>query len=111
MRFKGLKEISMFHKLLKAADSDKKNKVYAKSDIGFLVDDKYPQPGTHEFIKKLIVLKVLVEDVTKEWRGKHIQTYTINKKILLEVVWGMEEYKMLEDFFDEEHIIRIKSRV
>jgi len=106
VRIVGLKEIKMYHRLF-IDSKNNPNKNYSKTDIGSLIDDKYPNKQTHAFVHKLILFNVLILVTKTQWRGKVIDLYSIDKHGLIEIVKSTQEYKIFMDFISDRYMLRI----
>jgi hypothetical protein len=98
------KELSMLHKLFIECQNnmDKKNieKLYTQTDIGSIIDPKYPNTQTYHFIQKLIDDKILVSHHQFEFHGRKRDIYIIDYDQLLDIIYETKAYKIVEEFMD-----------
>jgi hypothetical protein len=110
MEFLGLKEIEMSYKLYMQAKTHEGD-TYSQTDIGRLIDEKYPNTQTHNFLRRLIVDGVLTKDKCKSisYKGKTIDIYIIDSDKLLEILKNTKEFKMVREIIYEDIMFAVNK--
>lgn len=108
MEFLGLKEIEMSYKLfIEAKNFD--GKTYSQTDVGKLIDEKYPNTQTHNFLRRLIIEGILAPDKIgcTEYKGKIIKVYVINSDKLFDILKQTKEFKMIREILEEDILFAV----